>query len=188
MMERRSLATQFRAADTDGAKYLEGYFSVFGSNYQLWNGATESIDPHAFDDAIANDDVRALINHDTTLVLGRTKSGTLELRVDDHGLWGRIRINDHDTDATNLWERVQRGDVDQCSFGFDILEEETEYREDGTIHWTVKRTKLYEVSPCTFPAYEETSLSARKAEAENIKKRQFDAFKIKNEARFAKWH
>ena len=121
-------------------------------------------------------------------MLGRTKSGTLELRVDNHGLWGRIRINDHDTDAMNLWERVQRGDVDQCSFGFDILEEETEWRHDDTVHWTVKRVKLYEVSPCTFPAYEETSLSARKAEAENIKKRQFDAFKIKNEERFAKWH
>jgi HK97 family phage prohead protease len=88
----------------------------------------------------------------------------------------------------NLWERVQRGDVDQCSFGFDILEEETEWRQDDTVHWTVKRVKLYEVSPCTFPAYEETSLSARKAEAENIKKRQFDAYKIKNEARFKKWH
>lgn len=186
-MERRSLATQFRAAEDNGARYLEGYFSVFGSTYELWHGATESIDPHAFDGAIG-DDVRALINHDTTLVLGRTKSGTLELRIDSHGLWGRIHINDRDTDAMNLWERVQRGDVDQCSFGFDILEEETEYREDGTIHWTVKRLKLYEVSACTFPAYEETSLTARKAEAENIKKRKFDAFKIKNKERFAKWH
>lgn len=186
-MERRSLATQFRAAENNGSRYLEGYFAVFGSTYELWNGATESIDPYAFD-GVLDDDVRALINHDTTLVLGRTKSGTLELRVDNHGLWGRITINDRDTDATNLWERVQRGDVDQCSFGFDILEEETEYREDGTIHWTVKRVKLYEVSPCTFPAYEDTSLSARKRDAENIKKRQYDAFKIKNEERFSKWH
>ena len=187
-MERRTTATQFRAADVNGERYLEGYFSVFNSDYQLWKGATESIDPHAFDDAIANDDVRALINHDTTLVIGRTKSGTLELRVDDHGLWGRVKINDRDTDAMNLWERVQRGDVDQCSFGFDILAEEVERRQDGSVHWTVKKVKLYEVSPCTFPAYEDTSLSARKQNAENIKKRQFDAFKIKNEERFAKWH
>lgn len=186
-MERRSLATQFHAAEDNGARYLEGYFAVFGSAYELWHGATESIDPHAFDGALG-DDIRALINHDTTLVLGRTKAGTLELRVDNYGLWGRITINDRDTDAMNLWERVQRGDVDQCSFGFDILEEETEFREDGTVHWTVKRVKLYEVSPCTFPAYEDTSLSARKRDAENIKKRQYDAFKIKNEERFAKWH
>lgn len=186
-MERRSLATQFRAAEDDGARYLEGYFAVFGSVYELWPGATETIDPHAFDDAL-DDDIRALINHDTTLVLGRKKSGTLELHSDARGLWGRIKINDRDTDALNLWERVQRGDVDQCSFGFDILEEDVEYREDGSVHWNVKRVKLYEVSPCTFPAYEDTSLSARKRDAENIKKRQYDAFKIKNKERFAKWH
>ena len=187
-MERRTTATQFRAADVNGERYLEGYFSVFNSDYQLWHGATESIDRHAFDAALQEDDVRALINHDTTLVIGRTKSGTLELRADDHGLWGRVKINDRDTDAMNLWERVQRGDVDQCSFGFDILEEEVEYRQDDSVHWTVKKVKLYEVSPCTFPAYEDTSLSARKQDAENIKKRQFDAFKIKNKERFAKWH
>lgn len=186
-MERRSLATQFRAAEDNGARYLEGYFAVFGSTYELWRGATETIDPHAFDGAL-DDDIRALINHDTTLVLGRTKSGTLELHVDTRGLWGRIKINDRDTDALNLWERVQRGDVDQCSFGFDILEEDVEYQEDGSVHWNVKRVKLYEVSPCTFPAYEDTSLSARKRDAENIKKRQYDAFKIKNKERFAKWH
>lgn len=187
-MEKRSLATQFRAEEVDGEKYIEGYFAVFGPTYQLWKGATESIDPHAFDVAIENDDVRALVNHDTTLVIGRTKPRTLNLRADDHGLWGRIKINEHDTDAMNVWERNKRGDIDQASFGFDILDEEVEHREDGTIHWTVKKVKLYEVSICTFPAYEETSLSARKAKAENIKKRQFDAFKIKNEARFAKWH
>ena len=187
LRQMRCRGTEFRAAEQDGERYIEGYFSVFGSIYELFPGGTESVDSHAFDDTIGGD-VRALINHDSTLVLGRTKSGTLELRIDSHGLWGRIRINQADSDAMNLWHRVQRGDVDQCSFGFEILEEETEYRNDGSVHWTIKRVKLYEVSPVTFPAYEETSLSARKKEFEQIKSRRASAWKEQMKARINKWH
>jgi HK97 family phage prohead protease len=176
LRQARSQATQFRTAEADGEKYIEGYFSVFGSTYELWPGATESIDMHAFDDAL-NDDIRALIDHETRLVLGRNKSGTLELKTDSRGLWGRIKLNQNDTDAMNLYSRVERGDVDQCSFGFDILEEDTEYRDDGTVHWNIKKVKLYEVSCVTFPAYKDTSISARKQDFENIKKRKTEAFK-----------
>ena len=77
----------------------------------------------------------------------------------------------------NLYERVKRGDVDQCSFGFDIVSEDTEYREDGSVHWTITDLILYEVSCCTFPAYEETSISARSAQADEIKKRHSQAWK-----------
>lgn len=183
----RSRGTEFRAAEKDGAKYIEGYFAVFSGVYELFPGGTESIDPHAFDDTISGD-IRALINHDTTLVLGRTKAGTLELSVDNRGLWGRVRINEADGDAMNLWHRIERGDVDQCSFGFEILEEDTEYRENGTVHWTIKRVKLYEVSPVTFPAYEETSVSARKREFEQIKERRCTAWKEQMKERLHKWH
>jgi HK97 family phage prohead protease len=176
LRQARCQATQFRAAETDGEKYIEGYFAVFGSNYELWPGATESIDANAFDGALS-DDIRALIDHETRLVLGRTKSNTLELKVDSRGLWGRIKLNQNDTDAMNLYSRVERGDVDQCSFGFDILEEETEWRDDGSVHWTIKKVKLYEVSCVTFPAYKDTSISARKQDFENIKKRKIDAWK-----------
>ncbi|MCQ2317062.1 MAG: HK97 family phage prohead protease [Bacteroidales bacterium] len=175
-MRRGQHATEYRAAEENGERYIEGYFSVFNSNYDLWPGATESVDSHAFDGALA-DDIRALINHDTTQVLGRNKSGTLELRTDERGLWGRIHINNADQDAVNLYERVKRGDVDQCSFGFDILDEETEYRDDGTVHWTIKSVKLYEVSVCTFPAYKDTSVSARKADYETIRARKLEAWK-----------
>ena len=77
----------------------------------------------------------------------------------------------------NLYERVKRGDVDQCSFGFDIIEEETELREDGSMHWTITRVKLYEVSVVTFPAYEATGVSARKAEYEEIQRRRAESWK-----------
>ena len=179
----RSLQTQFRAAkDDNGEKYIEGYFAVFGGVYDLWPGATESVDTHAFD-GVLSDDIRALIDHETRLVLGRNKSGTLELKVDERGLWGRIRINQSDSDAMNLYSRVERGDVDQCSFGFDILEEETEWRDDGSIHWTIKKVKLYEVSCVTFPAYEDTSIAARKKDYDQIKTRQAQAWRTKMKER-----
>ncbi len=172
----RTASTQFNTRDDDGNLAIEGYFAVFNSNYDIGNKMSESIAPGAFDNTIA-DDIRALINHDTTLVLGRTKAGTLQLRTDSHGLWGHIDINPNDSDAMNLYNRVQRGDVDQCSFGFDILNEETDFREDGSVHWTIKEVKLYEVSPCTFPAYEETSIAARTKERNDLLKRKNDAWK-----------
>lgn len=179
-MDRRTMIcrhTQYRAAEEDGELYIEGYFAVFNSNYEFWTNFTESIAPGAFAGCL-DGDVRALTNHDSTLVLGRNKSGTLELREDAHGLWGRIRVNREDSDAMNLYHRVQRGDVDQCSFGFDIAAEETEFREDGSVHFTIKRVDpLYEVSVCTFPAYEDTSVSARSAQVEEIKRRTAQAWR-----------
>ena len=161
---------QFKTREDGEDLIIEGYFAVFGSIYEIWNDMTESIDPGAFTETLKDADVRALINHDTTLVLGRTKAGTLELSVDEHGLWGKIRINPNDQDAMNLYERVKRGDVDQCSFGFEIVREETDFKEDGSIHWTVMEVRLWEVSVCTFPAYEETEVSARKRDAEEAMK------------------
>lgn len=172
----RTINGEFKTRDDSGKLAIEGYFAVFDSIYQIAPGLSESIAPDAFDKTLSGD-IRALINHDTTLVLGRTKANTLQLKTDAHGLWGHIDINPKDSDAMNLYNRVQRGDVDQCSFGFDIVNEETEFREDGSIHWTIKEVELYEVSPCTFPAYEETNIAARKKEAEEVKRRKAEAWK-----------
>lgn len=181
------MPTEFRAAEDNGEKYIEGYFAVFGSIYELWPGATESVEPTAFDGALG-DDIRALIDHETRLVIGRNKANTLELKIDSRGLWGKAKINQNDTDAMNLYTRVERGDVDQCSFGFDILEEDTNYRDDGTIHWTIKKVKLYEVSVVTFPAYQDTSVSARKKDFDEIRARKIQAWKKEREERLKKWH
>lgn len=178
-MDRRTMVcrqTQYRAAEENGEPYIEGYFAVFNSIYVIAPGLTESIAPGAFSETLERD-IRALTNHDTTLVLGRTKAETLELREDAPGLWGRVRINREDSDAMNLYHRVQRGDVDQCSFGFDILEEDVETRGDGSVHFTIKKVELYEVTVATFPAYEETAVSARSAQAEQIKRRAAQAWK-----------
>ena len=165
-------------AEENGELVIEGYFAVFDSNYDIAPGMSESIARGAFANSISGD-IRALVNHDTTLVIGRTTVRTLELREDERGLWGRIVINPKDSDATNAYARVERGDVSQCSIGFDIVKEDTEIREDGSVHWTIRDVKLWEVSLCTFPAYEETSIDARARERDEIRKRSQQAWKKK---------
>jgi len=183
----RSLQTELKTRVEPDAQdmYIEGYFAVFGRETELWPGAFEEIAPGAFDETL-NNDIRALINHDTTLVLGRNKAGTLELKTDSYGLWGRVKINPNDGDAVNLYERVKRGDVDQCSFGFNITSEETDWRDDGTVKWTITGIDLHEVSVCTFPAYEDTGVQARKAEVEQHRQRLLEAKKNKLRERIEK--
>ena len=163
----RSVCTQFETREDDGAPHISGYFAVFNSDYEIGPGMSESVATGAFSKTLGGD-IRALTNHDTTLVLGRNTAGTLELREDTHGLWGDIRINPNDSDAMNTYERVKRGDVDQCSFGFNIVAEETEFRDDGSVHWTIREVELFEVSVCTFPAYKETNVSARSAQRDQL--------------------
>lgn len=176
-----------REATEQEEKVIEGYFVVFDSVTELWPGCFEEIARSAFDDTLEND-IRALINHNTELVLARTKSGTLTLRVDEKGLWARIVVNENDIDALNLYARVQRGDVDQCSFGFNVLDEDIEYRDDGTTKWTINKVDLHEVSVVTFPAYEDTGVQARKREFEEIKERSLESRKkaLKEKLRNAK--
>lgn len=182
----RTAASEFRAEEINGERRIEGYFVVFGSTYELWKGATESVDSHAFDGAL-NDDIRCLIDHETRLVLGRNTAGTLTLRTDEHGLWASVIINENDLDAMNLYARVQRGDVSQCSFGFEILDEETEIDENtGHVHWTIKKVRLYEVSVVTFPAYKETGVSARMDEYKQINERRADMWRRKMKGRLKK--
>lgn len=173
----RCVAQQFQTRAANDDLFIEGYFSVFNSEYPLWEGASEIVKPGAFTNSVSGD-VRALINHDSSLVLGRTKAGTLTLRQDERGLWGSIRINRDDVDAMNLYARVQRGDVDQCSFGFDIKRETFVDLGDGKCRWEIEEVDpLYEVSVCTFPAYTETSVSSRKQDLAEIEKRRAEAWR-----------
>ena len=173
----RSIPQQFCTREDGDELIIEGYFAVFDSPYTLWDGVTEIVKPGAFAGCLSGD-IRALIDHDTRLVLGRTKAGTLELREDARGLWGSIKINRADTDAMSLYARVQRGDVDQCSFGFDIEEETFVDLGDGRCRWEIEKVNpLFEVSVCTFPAYEGTSVSARRQQLETIKQREAQAWR-----------
>ena len=160
-MERRLFDLTELRADTSGdAPEIVGYAAVFNvlSN-EMW-GFREKIAPGAFAASVAEDDIRALWQHDTAHVLGRTKSGTLRLVEDEVGL--QVRISPPDTqvgrDALAL---IARGDVDQMSFGFRTLDDEWEEKADGMLVRTLKKVKLYEVSPVTFPAYSSTTVGVR---------------------------
>ena len=152
--------------ERDGGRYLEGYFAVFGEPYQVCAGWVETISPGAFARYLATgQDVKVLWNHDTNVVLGSTANGTASLREDETGLFGSVLINDKDQDAVNAHARVERGDVDGCSFGFEIARQDEWWDDDGVYHTRIMEVDpLYEVSPCTFPAYTSTSISARAAQ------------------------
>ena len=180
------LQTRTDNNETDEMK-IEGYFVVFNSETEIYDGMFEEISDKAFKD-IDLSDIRALADHDTAKVLGRTKSKTLTLKVDEKGLYGEITINKDDTEAVNLYQRVKRGDIDQCSFGFSILNETMEQREDGSTKWTITEIELFEVSVVTFPAYADTSVEARSAQIEQMKQRNLQTRKQQLKERITKWH
>jgi HK97 family phage prohead protease len=124
----------------------------------------ETIAPGAFANWLsARKDTKVLWNHNHDIVLGSTANQTAELREDGIGLWGRVAINEKDQDAVNAHARVERGDVSGCSFGFRIVREEQWWDDKNVYHTRILEVELYEVSPCVFPAYAGTDISARSA-------------------------
>jgi HK97 family phage prohead protease len=153
---------EVRSAET-GPPRLVGYAAKFDSWSEDLGGFRERIKPGAFDRALAGEhDVRALINHDSNLILGRSRSGTLRLSSDEVGL--RMELDLPDTQvARDLSTSIQRGDIDQMSFGFMV--------DRGGSLWDldaepVERTitevsQLLDVSVVTFPAYPQTEVALR---------------------------
>lgn len=142
---------------------LEGYAAVYNAESVDLGGFTEIIEPGFFENVL-DDDVRSLWNHNPDMVLGRTRAGTLSLSDDGEGL----RISNQLPD--NSWGRdalvsIQRGDVDQMSFGFTVRKGGDEWHTaEGRTTRTLKRggcAALYDVSPVTYPAYPQTSVQAR---------------------------
>ena len=182
---RRAIPVSFETREeSDGQRVIQGYFAVFNQPSELWPGVSEVIKPGAFAGAT---DVRALINHDTTLVMGRTKAGTLEIKEDSYGLYGKLIINEQDTDAMNLYARINRGDVSQASFGGYITQEKSIFQEDGKVLFEVEVVDLWEVSPCTFPQYEQTDLSARRKEVDQFRQRKLELEKEILRRNLKKW-
>ena len=162
--------------ETTDSKIISGYFIVFDTETELYPGVREEVSPDALV-GVDLSDVKALIDHDTAKVLGRTKANTLSLSVDSKGLYGEIIVNESDQEAMNLYSRVQRGDVDQCSFGFEILNEEMIQNSDGTVKFIIKSINLYEVSVVTFPAYQDTAVEARSKQIKEAHERTLQARK-----------
>lgn len=171
------ITTEYEKRSEGDEPRIEGYFAVYNSLYEIAQGMSESIAPGAFQNSLSGD-VRMLVNHDTTLVIGRTAAGTMTLRDDTHGLWASAPVNPKDSAAMDAYARVERGDVTQASIGFEIIHEDAEYREDGSCHWTITEAKLWEVSVCTFPAYQETNVAARARDKEEMEKRRAEAWRV----------
>ena len=169
----RDFKTKFtitRAEADDAENVIEGYFALYEQETELFKNTYEIISRGAFDNTIKND-VRALWNHNTQYVLGRSKNGSLQLRADEKGLFGTIKLPKTQY-AEDLYELVKRGDIDQCSFGFNILDEDLEELANGGYRWRMKDVDLHEISVVTFPAYENTTVHARSKQIEQIEKRK----------------
>lgn len=138
-----------------------GYAAVFNKEAEIAPGFMEEVAPGAFSRAVAEDDVRALWNHNPDWVLGRTKSGTLKLLEDAHGL--RYEVIPPDTTwARDLVTLIKRGDINQSSFGFNIVKQDRKNEDNGRrIRRIIQSVKLYDVSPVTFAAYSETEVHVR---------------------------
>lgn len=170
-IETRVFHSEVRSAVTDdGKKQVRGYAAVFGMESEDLGGFIEVIEPGFFR-RVLGDDVRALKNHNDDFVLGRTKSGTLRIKEDDRGLY--YEYDDPGTTySEDLLRSIERGDIDQSSFGFWVAAggERKEIIERGGKR-IVKRTllpggaeKLFDVSPVTYPAYPDTTVAKRSIE------------------------
>ena len=160
-IERRIFDVKLETREhNDESPKIVGYASVFNSLSENLGGFREQIEPGAFDDALG-DDVRALFNHDPNMILGRTTAGTLSISSDENGL--RYEIDPPNTTVgRDLMVSLQRGDITQSSFGFTVEDDSWSEDDDGRVIRTIHKVRnLFDVSPVTYPAYPEASVSAR---------------------------
>jgi hypothetical protein len=154
-----------RVEGGNGAKpMLAGYASVFDqpTDALSWFGFREVVRKGAFAETIKQGDVRALINHDPSLLLGRNKAGTLRLSEDERGLAIEIDVPQTSYGA-DLLEAVRRGDLDQMSFGFRAVRERWTKTDDGDLDLReLLEVELFDVSPVTFPAYPQTTIAQKR--------------------------
>ena len=153
----------------DGTAIISGYSAVFyregdaGTEYEIWEGMKERVMHGAFDQALAErQDVMGLFNHDMSLILGRTSSGTMKLSVDNIGL--RYEIEADDTNIANdVRKHIKRGDINGSSFAFLPTDERwvtTDTAEIRELH----SVRLFDSGPVSLPAYKGTTTSVRSVE------------------------
>jgi uncharacterized protein len=173
-LERRAFPTlelRMAAPEAEGENrpHIIGHAAVFNSLSEMLWGFRETISPGAFREAIEKSDVRALVNHEPSFVLGRKKNGTLKLWEDERGL--AIDIDPPETQwANDLLVTIGRGDIDQMSFGFTVAEDSWDTVDGETRRTILRVDELFDVSPVTFPAYPETDTALRTKFAERIEK------------------
>lgn len=174
--ERHAVPRETRAFVLDGCKIerrdgasprLVGHAAVFNSLSEDLGGFREQILPGAFVEALEKDDIRALWNHDANYVLGRKASGTLRLAEDVRGLAIEIDFPDTPTIRDLVVSPIERGDVSQMSFAFGLRPGGQDWakNDEGQVVRTLKKLRLFDVSPVTFPAYRQTDIAVRELRA-----------------------
>lgn len=156
---------EVRATSSDG-RIIEGYAAVFDMPSEDLGGFREIVQPGAFRRALERSDIRCLVNHHADKVLGRTRSGTLSVWEDTRGLHYRVQLPDT-TLGNEVRELVRRGDLSQSSFSFTVAPDGERWHTDSAGRQTrtlVDVAEVYDLGPCTFPAYNATSVSARALE------------------------
>lgn len=163
--EVRTISAEIRAqapAEEGGGPRFSGYAAEFNVMSPDIYGFREQIAPGAFAASLGADDIRCLFNHDPNIILGRNRAETLRLAEDERGL--RFDVDGPDTQwAWDLHKSVQRGDVNQCSFAFDVIRDQWR-TVDGVEERTLLEVKLADVSIVTYPAYPTTQVEARSAQ------------------------
>ena len=148
--------------DENGLVKVEGYAAVFNQETNIGGMFREKIEAGAFKDAVGRDDVVFLVNHDG-LPLARTRSGTLELKEDKHGLFISTELDSSDPDVQQIIPKMKRGDMDKMSFAFMSDVEEWDDASEIPLR-TVKEARLFDVSIVNNPAYEGTEIGLRSLE------------------------
>lgn len=181
--EVRQIATEkieVRAVAEGQQKTIGGYAVKYNSPTLMrdrWGDEfLEEISSGAFDKSLQNRSQKALWNHDTSKPLGSVSAGTLRFNSDTTGLNYDIDLPNN-TYGNDAYESVQRGDVDGSSFGFicsDDIWSKVQYEGKEIYKRSIVEADLFEVSPCTFPAYDSSEMSCRSLETfkENLGKKE----------------
>ena len=166
---RKFIATDLetRTEENSSEKIITGYINKFNTRSQ-YMGFYEEVRNGAFDKTLSDGhNIYAMYNHDSNMILGSTRSGSLKLNTDDVGLHFELRINPNISYAKDLYELVRSGDIAGCSFGFYVLDDSWSYTEDKIDLRTVKEVELIEVTITPFPAYLDSEASCRSFELHN---------------------
>ncbi len=155
MKEVRKLDIQFRTEETDDKMEIKGYAVVFNSPETY--GYTEVISERALDNADMSDVVLRYNHNDTFMVLARTRNKSLNLNVDEKGLFMDATLQNDITEHRNIYNAIKSGLIDKQSFAFTIDEDEYDY--DTDTRTITKIGKLYDVSVVDQPFYNATDVS-----------------------------
>ncbi|MBZ3642436.1 HK97 family phage prohead protease [Enterococcus casseliflavus] len=175
----------FLTQTKEGKKFLTGYAIKFGQRSKKLGNYYEIIDSRALDNVDLTD-VKGLVDHDYSKVLGRTLSNTLILEVDEIGLKFEIELADTSY-ANDLYKSIERGDINECSFGFKIDETDrnsttVDKLDSNTYLRTVKKIKeLREISIVSLPAYENTNAEIKRDLEQAVKQYEIEKAAIELE-------